>query len=91
MGTFESKYSAIITAKLANGKEYKFHDRGTAKSITFVDAASHCKSVPPKDVPKGITPKKGVDHKPGKAGKRAEGNVLAKLAAGVKHAVHFSA
>ncbi|KAF1963403.1 hypothetical protein CC80DRAFT_4865 [Byssothecium circinans] len=65
-GTFESPYTAQITAKLANGKTFVFKDAGKVKSVTYVDAVASCKTMPIKDMPQGTNPKKGINKTGGK-------------------------
>jgi hypothetical protein len=61
MGTFDSDYTAVITATLENGKTFDFADKGRFTSISYADAISDCKQIDIKDVPKSGTQKEAGD------------------------------
>ncbi|CAI6339098.1 unnamed protein product [Periconia digitata] len=65
-GTFDSDYVGEVTAKLANGKNFKYRQTGRFKSITYVDAVSSCKTMPKSQMPAGVMPKKGANIQVGK-------------------------
>jgi len=52
MGTFDSDYTAEMTAKLDNGKIFKYNDNGKFKSIAYANAVSDCGMIPIDEVPK---------------------------------------
>jgi hypothetical protein len=51
MGTFDSDYTAEMTARLDNGKTFKYHDNGKFESIAYANAVSDCGMVPLSEVP----------------------------------------
>ncbi|KAF2684117.1 hypothetical protein K458DRAFT_389331 [Lentithecium fluviatile CBS 122367] len=72
MGTFDSDYTAKITARLDNGKTFDYNDAGSYKSIAYADAASDCRAIALSEVPQG----EGEEANGEKVAKKAKRSVL---------------
>ena len=72
MGTFSSDYDAKITAKLANGKDFKYNSRGRYDSVGFARGIQNCETIPLSEVPSEASKEEGTSKKEAKRSTRLD-------------------